>query len=305
MRFVVTLSLLLGACNTPPPARVPGTMVPGGEPGLIVNGTAVPMEHIQLAAKAMNVPLEDGGPMVSQFVDSIGITTVLYDQAVEQKLYEDPEIQKQLAMAERQALAQAVMLKKVDESVTDASIQEWYDTRKVQFAKPQAKARHILVKEESKAKELLAQITGGADFAALAAEHSTDPGSGKNGGDLGWFDERRMVKPFAEAAFAAEVGEVIGPVESRFGFHIIEVQDKRAATPLEDVKPQAEEAIKRETMQGLVEEIKSGWKMERKGILEGTEPPAPAGPPPGAIPVPGAPPAPAAPDHGKDDGHGH
>ncbi len=77
------------------------------------------------------------------------------------------------------------------------------------------------------AEELLTEIREGADFAELAKIHSEDEGSAKNGGDLGFFGKGAMVKPFEEAAFAAKVGEVVGPVQSQFGLHIIKVTDRK------------------------------------------------------------------------------
>ncbi len=100
------------------------------------------------------------------------------------------------------------------------------------------RARHILIRsadtEEAevrsearqKAADLAARIRRGEDFAALAREFSEDPGSGMRGGDLGWFGPDRMVKPFEDAAFAARVGQVVGPVETQFGYHLIEVQER-------------------------------------------------------------------------------
>jgi len=96
------------------------------------------------------------------------------------------------------------------------------------------RARHILIRApednaearqqaRQKALELKRQLEQGADFATLAREHSDDPGSAQRGGDLGWFGRGRMVEPFEEAAFSAPIGRVVGPVETRFGYHLIEV----------------------------------------------------------------------------------
>lgn len=91
----------------------------------------------------------------------------------------------------------------------------------------QVKASHILVQTEEDAKELLKQIKEqGKDFAQLAAEHSLCP-SGANGGDLGFFGKGQMVKPFEDAAFAMEVGEISAPVETQFGWHLVYVTDKK------------------------------------------------------------------------------
>ena len=84
-------------------------------------------------------------------------------------------------------------------------------------------ARHILVAEESLAADLLEQARSGSDWVVMAAEHSTDEAGKANGGDLGWFARGRMVEPFEAAAFAGEVGDIVGPVQSEFGWHIIEI----------------------------------------------------------------------------------
>ncbi len=127
--------------------------------------------------------------------------------------------------------------KKVE--VSDAELQEFYTKNLPQFSRPaQVRASHILVKEEAKAKELLEKITSKkATFEDLAKSDSTCP-SGKKGGDLGFFEKGAMVPEFDEVAQAAELGKIMGPVKTQFGFHLIRVDERRASgtVPLEDVK---------------------------------------------------------------------
>lgn len=86
-------------------------------------------------------------------------------------------------------------------------------------------AAHILVKEEGRANELLTMVKSGEDFAKLARTNSECP-SGKDGGKLGWFRRGQMVKEFEDAAFAGGKGETVGPVKTRFGWHLIKILDK-------------------------------------------------------------------------------
>ena len=88
-----------------------------------------------------------------------------------------------------------------------------------------ASARHILVKTEEECNNLKTEIEGGAEFGNLAKQHSQCP-SGKQGGDLGEFGPGQMVKEFDTVVFSAPVGEVQGPVETQFGFHLLEVTDR-------------------------------------------------------------------------------
>jgi peptidyl-prolyl cis-trans isomerase C len=90
----------------------------------------------------------------------------------------------------------------------------------------EVRAAHILVAKEDKAKELLQMIKNGASFADMAKQHSMCP-SGRKGGDLGWFGKGMMVKEFEDAAFNHAKGEVVGPVKTQFGWHLIHVMDQK------------------------------------------------------------------------------
>eukprot|EP01001_Neometanema_parovale_P002242 NODE_12726_length_500_cov_36.379310_g12434_i0.p1 GENE.NODE_12726_length_500_cov_36.379310_g12434_i0~~NODE_12726_length_500_cov_36.379310_g12434_i0.p1 ORF type:complete len:132 (-),score=43.51 NODE_12726_length_500_cov_36.379310_g12434_i0:104-457(-) len=90
----------------------------------------------------------------------------------------------------------------------------------------QAEASHILVKDESKAKELLEQVKGGANFGDLARQHSTCPSGKSSGGSLGKFGPGQMVPEFDKVVFSAPVGEVQGPVKTQFGYHLIMVESR-------------------------------------------------------------------------------
>lgn len=87
-------------------------------------------------------------------------------------------------------------------------------------------AAHILVKNDKKANEVLEKLSGGQSFAEMARKYSTCP-SAKSGGDLGWFTKGKMVPEFEKAAFDGEKGKVLGPVKTKFGYHIIKVLDKK------------------------------------------------------------------------------
>ena len=136
--------------------------------------------------------------------------------------------------------------------VTDADAEEFYKGNPEQFKQPEmVKASHILVKlgeqtkeedvavKEKIAKELLDRVKGGEDFAKLALEMSEDPSAKQNKGDLDFFTREQMVPEFSKAAFEAKSGDIVGPVKTQFGFHIIKVTDRKEASvmSLDEVKP--------------------------------------------------------------------
>lgn len=295
--MLLSLALLVG-CQPPPPP-VPGTLARTGEVVSVVNGQNVTQDMVTATIDQLPPGTKDkiiAMGQMDQVKDQVVIGELLYQEALKQKLNEGPKGATALAMAERDALARALLEKIVDERANDAAIQKWYDDHAVQFKRPQVKARHILVKEKADADAILAQIKGGGDFAKVAGEKSLDSGSAKEGGELGWFEKTRMVPEFADAAFAAKKGDIVGPVQTKFGFHIIEIEDTRDARPLEEVKDQIKGQLRNEIVQAYIEEIKKAATITSPAGAAGasvTESKGGAAPAPGAAPA--APPAPPAP----------
>jgi len=266
VRALAAAALLLVACQTPQPPAVPGTLATQGEAVMTVNGQPITQQMVD--AVTMRIPPEQLERMVEtpgqmeRFHEQLAMGTLLYEKAIAEGLHQDPAVQAGLAMAAREFLAGVYVARKGEAAVTEEAVQKYYEERSVQFARPQVKARHILVDSESRALELKKQIEGGADFAEIAREHSSDRGSARTGGDLGWFEEGRMVEEFSTAAFAAEKGALVGPVQTRFGFHLIEVQDKREKTPLEEVRDQIVASLRQDAVQELIENTRQSMKIE-------------------------------------------
>lgn len=258
MRFFAPIALLaLTACKPEP--VVPGTLDRSGDVLSTVNGVPVTQGMVDAILASMPPATRDqvvASGQLANIKDRLVADETLYQEAVKQKVQERPEVKTAIALAEREAMINALVQGEVDKRLTDDAVKAWFEEHKVQFASPQVRARHILVKDEKEAKAILADVKKGGDFAAIAKEKSADPGSGKQGGDLGWFEKRRMVPEFADAAFAAEPGQIVGPVKSQFGYHIIEVQEKRESTPFDEVKDKLKERVRRELTQKYVEEVK-------------------------------------------------
>ena len=176
-----------------------------------------------------------------------------------------------IANQRRTYISGAALQAVVDTAVTDATIQAAYDA-KYKGAAPliEYHASHILVETEEQAKDLKAQLDGGADFAGLAKANSTD-GSAAGGGDLGWFGPGMMVKPFEDAVIALQPGQVSAPVQTQFGWHLILLVETRDADapPLADVRADLSAELQRQAIEAHVAATTAAATVTR---VEGIDP---------------------------------
>jgi peptidyl-prolyl cis-trans isomerase C len=164
-------------------------------------------------------------------------------------------------------------------AVKPEQVTDFYAKNPDQFKQPErVRASHILIMvpkgsdeaaktaARNKAADILKDVKAGKDFAALAKEHSQDPGSAKNGGDLGFFQQGQMVGPFNDVAFKLAPGSVSDLVETEFGFHIIKVAEKQTAraVPLEEVRPQLEQYLERQNREQQTDAFVNGLKAKGK-----------------------------------------
>lgn len=143
-----------------------------------------------------------------------------------------------------------------DVQTDDATLQKYFNDHISDFDKRQVHARHILVATEDEAKAIKAQLDGGADFAALAKEKSTEPAAKTSGGDLGFFGHGQMDPDFEKAAFSLKVNEISQPVKSQFGWHVIQVLETKGDAPNFD-KNKAD--VKEAVIQAGVSDKYSDW----------------------------------------------
>ncbi len=169
---------------------------------------------------------------------------------------------RRILYSRNRSLRDAYFEKNIRDMISDKELRVIYE-REIAKVKPvpEIKARHILVKKEEDALDIIERLNRGADFIELAKEKSKGP-SGRNGGDLGYFSRGRMVKSFEEAAFALEPGDISAPVKSSFGWHIIKVEEKRM-TPVpsfDDLK----DRIKAQLVQQKSREITIALRKQAK-----------------------------------------
>lgn len=203
------------------------------------------------------------------------LLTGLLDQLVQQEVLRQsagetltPRQTRALAALQRNYLANEMLLAGVKDATTDEAIQKAYDEKYGHLAPSlEYHAAHILVDSEDKAKQLLKEIQDGKSFAEVAKANSTD-GSAAQGGDLGWFGTGVMVKPFEDAVVGAKVGEVVGPIKTDFGWHLILVSETRdkAAPKLEEVKPQLAAEVQKAAIDAFIKSRMDAAKVERPDI---------------------------------------
>jgi len=245
-----------------------------------VNGEDVNDQDIAVLMRAMQgakfetLPSDAKQKIVEQAVERKLLTTEAVKSGVEKdKAYLDAlkRIKSDLALE--------MWMKKIFDSVKvdNKDVKDYYDKNSDKFMKPATvKARHILVKTEQEAKDVIKQLEGlsgqklNDKFIELATTKSTGP-SGQGGGDLGWFAANQMVKPFADAAFALKKGEITKtPVQTQFGYHVILVEDTKPAekASFDMVKAQIENGLKMEKFRLQVSEkakkLRQGAKVTTK-----------------------------------------
>jgi peptidyl-prolyl cis-trans isomerase C len=228
-----------------------------------VNGVDIKQSDLDFASSEVgsrlaSLPAEDRNRVLLQYVIE---NELMADAGQTDSLDKADTFQARVKYHERRALRDAFFDAKITGAVSEADAKQIYDAQIGQL-KPEQEvhARHILVATEAEAKEVAERLKKGEDFAALAKEKSKDPGA--EGGDLGFFTRGQMLKPFEDAAFALEVGQISEPVQTQFGWHIIKVEEKRdQALPTFD---QVKGAIIAQLVQAKAQEVVSGLRDSAK-----------------------------------------
>ncbi len=253
-------------------------------------------EQVKSLPPQLQVMVSSNPEAKGQLLESWVQMNLFAKEAKTLKLDDDPAFKTKFAKVRDSLLAQEFVKKELEKAlqIKPEDIKKFYDEHKNEFVKPESvHARHILVKVdqnadekakkavEAKANDIKKKLAGGKDFAELAKEFSDDPGSKQKGGDLGFFPKGRMVPEFEKAAFELKVNEVSNPVKSNFGYHIIQVLEKKAQEEMkyEDVSRDIEERLKaqkqEEQIESVSEKLKAKYTVKiNKELLPKSEPAA-------------------------------
>ncbi len=248
-----------------------------------VNGTTIYASDIAREAAAQKLirigdPLPKGSDTYKQVLDDLVDQRLLALEAVRRGLDRDGEAKRRLQAARERILGNILVENAISKAVTDEAIRRMYDEQaKLSPPGEEVRARHILVKTKAEAEAVITQLKGGADFAKLALEKSIDPGSRLDGGELGYFSKDAMVEPFANAAFALKKGEISEPVQTEFGWHVIQVEARRKQAPpsFDEMRPRIVRFMTFDEIQKLITQLRLAAIVERDDTPKAVETPLP------------------------------
>jgi peptidyl-prolyl cis-trans isomerase C len=248
----------------------------------IVNGVGIPQARLDFVAKSQlaqsqgqqgqpgQQPLQDSPEFRNNLREILITREILFQEAVKRKLDKNPDYQTQLDLAKQQIIL-AVLIEDLSKKLTpaEADVRKEYERVKTERGGEigkQYKSRHILVKEEADAKQIIADLDAGGDFAAIAKEKSEDTGTKESGGELDWSEAQSYVQPFGEALKALKKGErTKEPVKTSYGYHIIELEDvKSVAFPeFDQVKPQIQQQLATKVRDDYIADLRAKAKVQK------------------------------------------
>jgi peptidyl-prolyl cis-trans isomerase C len=248
----------------------------------IVNGVGIPQARLDFVAKSQlaqsqgqqgqqgQQPLQDSPEFRNNLREILITREILYQEAVRRKLDKTPDYQTQLDLAKQQIIL-AVLIDDLSKKLTptEADVRKEYERAKAERGGEvgkQYKSRHILVKEEADAKQIIADLEAGGDFAAIAKEKSEDTGTKEQGGELDWSEAEGYVQPFGEALKALKKGErTKEPVKTSYGYHIIELEDVKSMPfpEFDQVKPQIQQQLATKMRDDYIADLRAKAKVQK------------------------------------------
>lgn len=236
-------------------------------PVATVNGVQIPRSRLDIVVRQQTTRgAQDNEQLRTQLREALINNELLIQEANRSGIAKKAEVQQQIDLVRQEVVANAVVNEYIrTHPISDADVQKEYERAKAQTGDREYKARHILVANEEDAKSVLADLKKGAKFDDIAQKRSLDEGSRPKGGDLDWNVPGNFDKAFADALVKLEKGKMTEtPVRSRFGFHIIQLDDVRPVNfpPLTQVKQQIQQRLVGQKVDGLIRELRGKAKIE-------------------------------------------
>lgn len=238
-----------------------------------IDGDSIWLDEIMAVAETLPPEYQQQGiaSIYDQLVDDVANSRLAAIAARSSGLDKEEDVASAMKTAADRVLAEAYITREVGKEITEEAIQTAYDAYVADTgSRETVTASHILVETEEAARAIIDQLKDGADFAELAREKSTGP-SGPNGGSLGSFGRGQMVPAFEAAAFGMPVGGFSdNPVQTQFGWHVIQVSDKgiEQAPELDQMRDQIAANLSRQSFARIVETLRAGTKIEVRPLTD-------------------------------------
>lgn len=278
--IVAAAALLMGAPALAQTAETPAAVPPAVAPPAVAEVTGAPRADSVVAVVngeaitlGQMIAMKEGLQGGAGDLPDVALWDLMLDQMIRQTAVAQvtaqsltPRDRAMLELDRRGYLSAATLERVAKPEPTEDELRAVYDAAFGSGDSPKTEysAAHILVATEDEAKAVAEELAGGADFAALAAEKSTD-NSAANGGDLGWFTAEMMVEPFAKAVEALEPGQVSAPVQSQFGWHVILLNETREQAPpdFDAIREQLATQVRRNRVDAEIERLVSAASIEK------------------------------------------
>ena len=238
-----------------------------------IDGDSIWLDEIMAVAETLPPEYQQQGiaSIYEQLVDDVANSRLAAIAARSSGLDKEEDVASAMKTAADRVLAEAYITREVGKEITEEAIQTAYDAYVADTgSRETVTASHILVETEEAARAIIDQLKDGADFAKLAREKSTGP-SGPNGGSLGSFGRGQMVPAFEAAAFGMPVGGFSdNPVQTQFGWHVIQVSDKgiEQAPELDQMRDQIAANLSRQSFARIVETLRAGTTIEVRPLTD-------------------------------------
>lgn len=232
----------------------------------VVNGKAIPSTRVEQFVKLLTKQGQPDSPQLREQVREELINREIFLQEVDKRgIAKKADVVAELELTRQSVLIRQLFNDYLEKNpINDAAIQAEYDNIKKSQGDKEYRARHILVEDEAKARDIIAQLKAGSKFEELAKQ-SKDTGSAANGGELDWATPGTYVGPFADALGKLQKGQLTEtPVQTQFGYHVIKLEDVRDVQfpPLTEVKPQIEESLRQAKLRSFQQELREKAKVQ-------------------------------------------
>jgi peptidyl-prolyl cis-trans isomerase C len=234
-----------------------------------VNGKAITDEDLSAAVSTLpqyqkDIAMKDPNAR-KQLIQDLVDQELMVQDATAKKIEATKEYKEAFNNSRKQVLINTLVQKQLSPRITEASVKDFYNKNKSRYSTDEVHAQHILLSTNKEAEEILSEVKRpGVDFQKIAETRSKDPSAKNTRGDVGYFSRTMFDQAFTDAAFGANAGDIVGPIKTAFGWHVIKVVDRRAGKVLDfvEVEQRVRADLQRELLRNYVMELRKKAKVK-------------------------------------------